>query len=364
MPEVGVERIKSDGHDVVFGRYCLADLAEHLSTPPYSGVKLFILVDENTHQSCLSSLIGKVPQLAQSEVLEIPAGEDSKSIDVCKQLWSVLGELGADRQAVLINLGGGVVSDLGGFVAGAFKRGIRFINIPTSLLAQVDASVGGKVGVNLNGLKNEVGLFNNPEAVYVDPQFLDTLPRNELLSGFAEMVKHALIFDAEYWKQILEVSFYDMASLDKPIHRSIQIKSEITNSDPFESGRRKVLNFGHTIGHALESHSFESDSKNLLHGEAIAAGMVCEAFISYKKELLYEDELDEIVSFIFSHYPKVNIPEISSHRIIQLMLHDKKNREGRILMSLLNHIGDSLIDQEVHADLISDALNYYRRWVG
>jgi len=364
MSIIESQRIKTDGHEIVVGRHSLAEFAELLATEPFAGVKIFILVDENTLKHCLPGLLGKVEILREAEVIEIDSGEESKSVEVSAQLWKVLGELGADRQSVLVNLGGGVITDLGGFVAGTFKRGIRFFNIPTSLLAQVDASIGGKVGIDLDHLKNEVGLYNNPNGVFVDPGFLSTLPRNQLLSGFAEMIKHALICSPDYWQVLKEISFYDTEQLDAVILRSILLKNEVVSSDPYEQGRRKILNFGHTIGHAIESHSFEGDMKALLHGEAIAMGMVCEAFLSHRKGLLTEAELREISALIFSLYPQVEIDQMRYHRIIELMRNDKKNRNGKLKFSLLHGIGDCVIDQELNADIIIDSLNFYQRWVG
>jgi len=363
MATVKVQKIKSTGYEISFGHHALAELSEMLSTEEYSAVKLFILVDENTLENCLSKLIEKVPVLAGKEVIQVESGEGSKSVEISVQIWSALSEMEADRKAVLLNLGGGVVTDLGGFLAGTFKRGIRFINIPTSLLAQVDASVGSKVGINLNNLKNQIGLFCNPEKVFIDPEFLRTLPRNHLLSGFAEMIKHALIFDKDYWKQLKDVSFYEMETLDEAIPRSIEIKNEIVISDPFEAGRRKILNFGHTVGHAIESYSFESDGRTILHGEAIAAGMVCEAFISEKIQKLTKDKLEEITRFVFSLFPRIQIQEIAYHRLVELMKHDKKNEFSEIRMSLLNDLGDCNYDIPVKAELIIESLNYYRRWV-
>lgn len=349
---------------MVAGRYCLAELAEILTGGAYAGAKLFILCDENTLQSCIPVLSGKVDPLRDAEIIEVVPGEESKSVEVCAQLWKVLGELGADRSSVLINLGGGVVTDLGGFVAGTFKRGIRFFNIPTSLLAQVDASVGGKVGIDLGNIKNEVGLFNNPDGVFIDPSFLTTLPRAQLLSGFAEMLKHALICSKEYWEELKQVSFFDLESIDPSILRSIEIKNEIVCSDPYEQGRRKVLNFGHTVGHAIESLSLEGDMKSLLHGEAIAMGMVCEAFISQRYGSLTEAELQEVTKVIFELYPRIELDPMLHHRVIELMRHDKKNRNGRFRMALLSGIGDAVIDQEVSADRVIESLNFYSRWVG
>lgn len=363
MSTVEIQHIKSDGHQVILGRRCLGELAELLSTNAFSDAKLFILVDENTVKFCLPSLISKVSALSEAEILEIGVGEESKSLEISAQLWSVLSELNADRGSVIINLGGGVITDLGGFVAGTFKRGIRFFNIPTTLLAQVDASVGGKVGINHDGLKNEIGLFNNPDAVFIDPDFLSTLPRRQLMSGFSEMIKHGLICDKSYWESLKEVSLFELESLDEAILTSIKIKNEIVSSDPFESGRRKILNFGHTVGHAIESYSFESDAKEVLHGEAVAMGMVCESFISHRLGMLREDELQEITAFIFSHYTRIFIDQLVFHRLIELMNHDKKNRGGEIKMSLIQGIGNAVIDKPIKADLIIDALNYYARWV-
>lgn len=363
MSSVDVQRIKSDGHEVVFGRHSPAQLAEFFSNDAFSGVKLFILVDENTLKCCLPVLVAKVARLKEAEVIEIGAGEASKSIEICEQIWQVLSELGADRSSILINLGGGVVSDIGGFIAGTFKRGIRYINIPTSLLAQVDASIGGKTGINSGGLKNEVGLFNTPEAVFVDPDLLDTLPKNQFLSGFAEIIKHALVCDEAYWGELKEVSLLQLDRFDPTILHSIRIKNEIVNSDPFESGRRKILNFGHTVGHAMESYTFESDMRSLLHGEAVAMGMVCESFVSHKAGLLSQKDLKDITAFIFSHYTPVELPQLAFHRIIELMRHDKKNRNGEIRMTLLHGIGNAEIDRKVKIETILEALNFYIRWV-
>lgn len=363
MSSVEVQHIKSDGYEIIFGRHSPAQLAEYLSTDEFLGVKIFILVDENTLKFCLPPLIAKVARLHEAEVIEIGSGEESKSIDVCSQLWQAFSELGVERSSLLINLGGGVVSDIGGFIAGTFKRGIRFINIPTSLLAQVDASIGGKTGVNSAGFKNEVGIFNTPKAVFVDPDFLDTLSQSEFLSGFAEIIKHALICDATFWEEIKLLSLLDLSTIDPAILHSISIKNEIVNSDPLETGRRKILNFGHTIGHAVESYSFESDSRTLLHGEAVAMGIVCESYISKKLGLLSQNELEEITAFIFSHFIPVNLERMAFHRIIELMRHDKKNRDGDIRMALLDGIGNAVIDKKVKVDKILESLNFYTRWV-
>lgn len=363
MSRLELHRVKASDHQVVVGRYCLAELAEILAGAAFADAKLFILCDGNTLQHCFPLFAEKVPPARRAELIEVAPGEESKSAEVCSQIWSALGDLGADRSSVLINLGGGVVTDLGGFVAGTFKRGIRFFNVPTSLLAQVDASVGGKTGINHGHVKNQVGLFNSPEGVFVDPSFPETLPRKELMSGFAEVIKHALIFSPGYWRDLKIADLYEPEALDPLILRSIQIKSEITRSDPFEQGRRKILNFGHTVGHALESLSLESDAKSLLHGEAVAAGMVCEAFISRKLGLIDQPALDEITDFILKHYPRVPVHSLSHHRLIELMRHDKKNRNDRFNFTLLSEIGNAVYDRDVSADFVIESLNYYSRRV-
>ncbi len=363
MSNLALHRVQSSDHQVVVGRYCLAELAEILAEAAYADAKLFILCDGNTLEHCFPVFAEKVPPARRAELIEVAEGEESKSIEVCEQIWSALGELGADRSSVLINLGGGVVTDLGGFIAGTFKRGIRFFNVPTSLLAQVDASAGGKTGINLGHVKNQVGLFNNPEGVFADPAFIETLPRKELMSGFAEVIKHALIYSPGYWREVKALDLHEPEALDPLILRSIQIKNEITLSDPFEQGRRKILNFGHTVGHALESLSLEGDAKSLLHGEAIAAGMVCEAYISRKFGLIDQAALEEITDFILGLYPRVPVETLSHHRLIELMRHDKKNANDRFNFALLADIGDAVYNREVSADVVIESLNYYSRRV-
>jgi 3-dehydroquinate synthase len=364
MGTLDIHRIKTDGYTISAGRFALGDLAETLSSDAFAEAKVFILCDENTLRHCLPAAVSKIPSLQHAEVLEVEPGEGSKSIEVCTQLWQALSEMGADRHSVLVNLGGGVVSDLGGFVAGTYKRGIRYFNVPTSLVAQVDASIGAKVGIDLHHVKNAVGLFNHPNGVYVDPAFLETLPRRHVINGFAEMVKHALICSPGYWRELQDLSLFDRVALDAAILRSIALKNEIVCSDPFETGLRKMLNFGHSVGHALESVSLEGYTKELLHGEAVAAGMVCEAFISYKAHLLTERSLQEITEFIFSHFPRVEVDPVLYHRVIELMRQDKKNRAGKLRLSLLQGIGDCITDQEVPADVVVESLQNYRRWVG
>lgn len=322
--------------------------------------KLFILVDENTFKNCYPPLVEKIPVFKDAELIEIESGEENKNIDVCVQIWGTLSELGADRKSLFINLGGGVIGDMGGFIASTFKRGIDFINIPTTLLSQVDASVGGKVGIDLNHLKNEIGVFNNPKAVFVNSTFLTTLDERQVLSGFAEIIKHALIADAGYWQKVVRVDLEDMDMLDKLIETSIKIKNKVVMLDPQEYGVRKSLNFGHTIGHAIETASLEeTDSDPFLHGEAIAIGMICEAYLSHKICDLPAAQLKEITDFILNHYKSLVIDHLDQQHLIELMGHDKKNEKGQLNFSLLSAIGTCEINKQVNSTLIIESLNYY-----
>ncbi len=322
--------------------------------------KIFILVDENSLRHCLPQLIPRVKKLAEAEIIELESGEENKTIDVCLNVWRVLGELGADRNSLLINLGGGVITDMGGFVASTFKRGIAFVNIPTTFLAQIDASVGGKTGIDLDGLKNEIGMFANPKELFIYPGFLRTLPSRQMLSGFAEALKHGLVADADYWEKLTTVNIAADVAWDEIILRSIRIKEKIVDDDPLEKGKRKVLNFGHTIGHALESFFLEGGEASLLHGEAVAVGMICEAWMSNQHAGLKENELEEITATLFQLYGSINTDSVSDHRLIELMRHDKKNENGNIYFTLLDGIGKPVINKKAVATDIIEALNYYR----
>ncbi len=326
--------------------------------------KVFILVDENTLKHCYPQLVANIPAFVDAEIIEIESGEENKNIEVCVQIWSTLSEYSADRKSLFVNIGGGVISDMGGFIASTFKRGISFFNIPTTLLSQVDASVGGKLGVDLNHLKNEIGVFNNPLAVFVDPSLLSTLEKRQVISGFAEMVKHALIADAAYWKKIKQVDFNDLAKLTILIDTSINIKNKVVLADPFEKNVRKILNFGHTIGHAIETHFLDNDKQApLLHGEAIAIGMICEAYLSNKVSGLSSKDLKEITDFILSVYKPVKIKESNYNTFLELMQHDKKNEKGKINFSLLSAIGKCEINVGATAQQIKESLNYYSQQI-
>jgi 3-dehydroquinate synthase len=357
-----MSEIKSTGYSVFINTNIAKEINRFLrmSADRYSDI--FILVDENSLKHCYPRLVEQVEYFKEAELIEIESGEENKSIEVCTQIWGALSELGASRKSLFVNIGGGVISDMGGFIASTFKRGVSFINIPTTLLAQVDASVGGKTGVDLNHLKNEIGVFCNPSAVFINSDFIRTLDKRQVLSGFAEIIKHALIADAAYWKKIQRYDFKNHEGIEELITQSIKIKNEIVIEDPLEKGPRKGLNFGHTIGHAFETYALEKDSdKALLHGEAVAAGMICEAWLSHKICGLQEKELKEISTFILKTCRKINPEKMNADRLIRIMKHDKKNTEDKINFTLLKSIGSFETNQSASEPLIREALEYYTR---
>lgn len=351
--------IQASNHPIYFNEKGYEALNEHLRNNKYSN--LFIIVDSNTNESCLPKLLPILETDLTIEIIEFENGEINKNIETCVEIWNVLTELGADRKSLVINLGGGVVTDLGGFVASTFKRGIDFINIPTTLLAMVDASVGGKNGVDLGNLKNQIGVFNLPVMVLVNTEFLETLPQNEMRSGLAEMLKHGLIFDKNYWEKFLDLKELDYADFDTLIHRSVAIKNEIVTIDPTEKNIRKSLNFGHTLGHAIESYFLESDQKTtLLHGEAIAVGMILESYIAYKKSLLTNAEYVEIKEAIKAIFDDIAFDTNDIDPILELLIHDKKNEYGSIQFALIDGIGNIKINQLVENELILEAFTDYQ----
>jgi 3-dehydroquinate synthase len=353
-----MQSIHTPQYDIHFNAKCYEILNDFLKKSELS--KVFVLVDQHTHELCLPKFLAKLSVEPNFEIIEIPAGESHKTLDTCTQVWHALSELDADRKSILINLGGGVVTDLGGFVASAFKRGIMFINIPTSLLAMVDASVGGKTGVDLDGLKNQIGVINFSEMVLIDTDYLKTLPPLEMRSGLAEMLKHGLIRDAEYWKRLTNLKALKLSDLDQLIYHSVQLKKAVVELDPNEEGLRKILNFGHTLGHAIESYFLEHPQKTtLLHGEAIAIGMVLETYLSTKLLEFPETQCDEIKSHFMGRYGKVIMEPSDIKPIIDLLKFDKKNSHGQINFVLLSSIGNCKIDCTVDENLIYDAFSYY-----
>ncbi len=353
-----MEPIRSGSGTVYFGEDSIGAMQAHLDQGGFS--RVFVLTDSNTREYCLPVFLQWSPTLANAIHLSMPAGEAHKNLDTCRRLWEELSEYGADRKSLLINLGGGVVTDLGGFVACTYQRGIAFVNVPTSLLAMVDASVGGKTGVDLGVLKNQVGVIRDPDLVGIYPEFLKTLEPRQVRSGFAEMLKHGLIQDREYWETLSGLDGLD--TLGNHIHHSVQIKNRVVTADPLEKGHRKILNYGHTLGHAIESCSLDSDSgEPLLHGEAIAIGMVLEAYLSMQTCGLPRQVCDQIKTTILKFFPGVALTTAMRDRVLQLLRFDKKNAHGKVLFALLRDIGQAEIDQEVAVDHILDAFDYYAR---
>jgi len=350
-----MESVKSQSYEVHINDLAKAALNQHIAKNSYS--KLFLLVDENTKTHCLP-IFKKILEKPVDSVLEIKAGEENKHIYTCLQLWEDLSNLDGDRKSLLINLGGGVLTDMGGFVASTFKRGIDFINIPTTLLSMVDASIGGKTGVDLGSLKNQVGVINQPEMVLIFPEFLNTLDSRQTKSGYAEMLKHGLIQDEAYWNDLLDKSNFTDASC---IQKSIAIKNKVVLQDPTEQGVRKILNFGHTLGHAIESYCLENeDKKTLLHGEAIAVGMILEGYLSHELRGLSKLAVDEIKKGFLKHFEKVDFTEDDIANILRLLKYDKKNSHGNVNFVLLQAIGDAVTDIKVPEELFPKAFAFYR----
>ena len=350
-----MQTIQAVSYPVHFSENGYTKLGEFLSAKTYSSI--FILVDNNTHELCYPKFIQKLVTETRIEVIEIEAGEIHKNLETCIGIWNAMTELGADRKSLMITVGGGVITDMGGFVASAFKRGIDFINIPTTLLSMVDASVGGKTGVDLGVLKNQIGFFANPEMVIVDPEYLQTLSAREIRSGTAEILKYGLTYDVNLYNEIKNNADLDITTL---IHRSIEIKNEVVIEDPKEASLRKILNYGHTLGHAIESYFLETESKETLtHGEAIAIGMVCESYMSSKLLGFPTDVVDDVKETVINIYGKIEILESDFDAITALLKHDKKNVGGDVNFVLLNKLEDFKLDCKVPIDIVIDSMKYY-----
>ncbi|TDQ18384.1 3-dehydroquinate synthase [Algoriphagus boseongensis] len=340
---------------VIFASEAQKSLLEVLNQLTFS--RLVILTDSNTQLHCLPLIQAILP--SDALFITVPAGEINKNLETCSSIWSRMTEAALDRKALMVNLGGGVIGDMGGFCASIYKRGIRFINMPTTLLSQVDASVGGKLGVDFQGLKNHLGVFNEPETVLIAPEFLKTLPIQELRSGYAEILKHGLIQDAKYFTS-LQSENWENQDWESLIKHSVQIKKNVVEQDPKEQGLRKILNFGHTIGHAFESHFLDS-ANHLLHGEAIALGMICEGYLSIKKTGLSQSEFQEMTQKLLDIYGKVNFNETDLDPILDLCLQDKKNEGSTLMFSLLEKIGSCTFNIPVNRDEIREAILFYQK---
>jgi 3-dehydroquinate synthase len=316
-----------------------------------------VIMDELTQAHCLPLIEEHLAGLPVVKIT-VPAGERHKHLDTCRYLWEKMFKGGAGRRWCCLNLGGGVIGDMGGFVASTFKRGMDFVQIPTTLLSQVDASVGGKLGIDFYDVKNSIGLFANTQAVWVDVRFLDTLPARELRSGYAEVIKHALIADGQQWRELREVTDLSTFDWQTVIGHSVDIKRRIVEEDPYERGRRKALNFGHTIGHAIESYFLHRDDR-MLHGEAIAAGMIAEAYLSVEAGMLSRAELEEITAYLLNVYGHQSLPESAYPEMIDLMRQDKKNDTDEINFTFLEAAGQAVVNKTATVEEISRSLRYY-----
>lgn len=347
--------IQLEDYSIQFQDKHFIELKKQLLESNYS--KIFVLVDNNTQAHCLPILKTALKPL-KLHLIQIKAGETYKNIETCQQIWNALMQEKADRKSVLLNLGGGVIGDMGGFCASTFKRGIDFIQIPTTLLAQVDASIGGKLGIDFGLVKNSIGLFNNPKAVYLCTNFFQTLPKAELYSGYAEVIKHALIQDAAAFDQLVKIQYPENFKWESTVKDSLLVKKSIVEQDPFEKSVRKSLNFGHTIGHAIESLSWETNHP-LLHGEAVAIGIITECFLSYKLLDFPMEELQTVANYLSFIYPHYNLNNLDRTKILELIQQDKKNEHQKICFTLLERIGAFKINIHASETLIIEALDYY-----
>jgi 3-dehydroquinate synthase len=290
--------------------------------------------------------------------IEVASGEEHKNLSTCEHIWGGMTEQALDRHSALVIIGGGVLGDMGGFCAATYKRGIDFILVPTTLLSQVDASIGGKLGIDFRHFKNHIGVFKTPALTLIHSGFLDTLPEMERRSGFAEVIKHALIADAEAWREISQRSFGEQR-WDRLLRPSVNVKRRVVGEDPYEKGLRKILNAGHTIGHAVETFLLQ-EKRKILHGEAVAVGLVCETFLAREKGMLKEDEFKAIAGYVLSVFGKVGLKPGEEEKIAALTAQDKKNRGNKILCVLLEGIGKARWDCEIRSDEVKRALSFYR----
>ena len=354
QPETNMEQQK-----VIFSDHLQSTINQTIADCPHD--RLFVLTDETTSRLCLP-LIAEFESMTGTCPIVIPATDQHKDLESLAHVWDELQQHGATRHSLMVNLGGGMVTDLGGFAASTFKRGLHFINIPTTLLSMVDASVGGKTGINFGGLKNEIGVFRNADSVILDTTFLQTLDEENLLSGYAEMLKHALISDEKMWAEHILYSplTSHLSPLTSMVAQSVAVKQRIVTEDPHEQGLRKALNLGHTAGHAFESMALERT--RILHGYAVAYGLVVELYLSHMKTGFPADRLRQTVQYIKEHYGRMAITCDDYPRLLQLMRHDKKNVGSDINFTLLGAIGDIRINQTATDQEIQEALDFYREY--
>ena len=343
---------------IVVGDTSLVQLKVIISNLKPSSV--FIFLDANTKKYCLPSLLKYNPQLIDSHIIELPIGESLKSLAFIHDISVQLINLHIDRNSIIINLGGGVICDFGGFLSSVIKRGVKFINIPTTLMAQVDASIGGKVALNINSIKNQIGLFNNPEAVIVYPPYVVSLSNDDFLSAVSEVFKYGIIYDETFWHSLQKSSFHKNMDLNSIIFKCIKIKIDIVNLDFFDMQERRMLNFGHSIGHALESY-FSHHKNTISHGYALAAGIICEAYISKLKYNFPAKKLDCIIKKLSTTFPLININELDNLLFLDHLKFDKKNRLGVYNFTLIKDIAKPIFNSQVLDHEILEALDFYRQ---
>ena len=334
-------------------------LKEKLRSDKFSSI--FILVDENTNKFCLNIFIKKT-EIEKFEKIIINSGEENKNIDSCLFIWEKLNTFKADRKSLLINLGGGVLTDIGGFVASTYLRGINFINIPTTLLGMVDAAHGGKTGIDFKLLKNQIGVFSDPSEVILDSEYLNTLSKDEFLNGYAEVFKHSLLTNKRdlNFNSLINLDFYKDVSFI--IDKYSEIKNEIVRSDKFESNYRKILNLGHTIGHAIESYSFRSiNLDELKHGEAIIVGLITELYISHRQLNFPLSDLENLKTNVLKYFKRVHLTKSDIEEIYDLLVYDKKNEGGIVNFVLLKSIGDPVVDQQTTKELFIESFKFYNK---
>jgi len=345
-------------YDIIHTEEIITDLSKFINENSYS--KIYLLTDNNCIEKCFPKIkdvfINNIP------IYVLQEGEENKSVNSLREIWNFLIKNAADRNSLLINLGGGIVTDIGGFAASTFKRGIDFVNIPTTLLSQVDASVGGKTGVNFGGFKNEIGIFNKAKKVFIYSNFLETLKEDEFLSGFAEMIKHALIFDESYFEELK--SFYfrffksDKMKISNLIKKSVEVKEHFVKNDITDKGIRQTLNFGHTFGHAFESYFQKNKIRKIKHGDAVAFGMICELFISQKILNFPFSDFYSIANLIKEIYGSIRIIEDDFEMFFNLMLHDKKNVSQEIRCVLLQEIAKPKFNVTINKNYVFEGLKF------
>ena len=342
---------------VIISRHLKTELAKAIAECEHD--RIFVLVDETTNKLCWS-LVKDYLCLKDAQTIIIGATDRRKNLDTLVHVWESLQQGKATRHSLLINLGGGMVTDLGGFAASTYKRGINFINIPTTLLAMVDASVGGKTGINFGGLKNEIGVFNDAEFVLLDTNWLRTLDEENIRSGYAEMLKHGLIADDTMWAELINFNLAqpNLRQLASMLNKSVRIKERIVTEDPHEKGIRKALNLGHTFGHAFESWAMKRQP--VLHGYAVAFGLIAELYLATTRTDFPTERMRQTVNFIRAYYGSLPITCNDYPELIELMHHDKKNRGNEINVTLLGGIGDIRIDQTITEEDIKEALDFFR----